>query len=111
MELQVLGIRHHGVGSAKNLLEKLLKINPDHIIIEGPEELMDCFSKIDLNTIFSLITNLNEKLSLLENKEQNTVWIECLRSMADQKNVSALIKGAIYRILLDNNIYDHKKLE
>ena len=60
--------------------------------------------------IFSLITSLNEKLSLLENDEISNNWIGCLQSMADQENVSALIKGAVYRIMLDNEIYDQEKV-
>ena len=51
MKLHVLGIRHHGVGSAKNCLAQLKEIQPDYIIVEGPEELMDSFRSVALNTI------------------------------------------------------------
>jgi hypothetical protein len=39
MELHILGIRHHGVGSARNVTERLKKIQPDIILVEGPPEL------------------------------------------------------------------------
>ena len=34
----ILGIRHHGPGSAKHVLEALNTLNPDIILIEGPPE-------------------------------------------------------------------------
>ncbi len=39
MELHILGIRHHGVGSAKNVVERLTALKPDIILVEGPPEL------------------------------------------------------------------------
>jgi Family of unknown function (DUF5682) len=39
MSVTILGIRHHGVGSAKNVLEILTKLKPDMILVEGPPEL------------------------------------------------------------------------
>ena len=39
MAITILGIRHHGVGSAKNVVEMLEKLKPDIILIEGPPEL------------------------------------------------------------------------
>jgi hypothetical protein len=38
MNYSVYGIRHHGPGSAKNLLKALEEQNPDIILIEGPED-------------------------------------------------------------------------
>lgn len=35
----ILGIRHHGVGSAKNVLKRLEQLGPDLILVEGPPEL------------------------------------------------------------------------
>lgn len=37
--ITILGIRHHGVGSAKNVLARLEQIRPDLILVEGPPEL------------------------------------------------------------------------
>ncbi|MBL7813814.1 MAG: hypothetical protein JNL70_02325 [Saprospiraceae bacterium] len=39
MSVTILGIRHHGVGSAKNVLEMLQKLQPDMVFVEGPPEL------------------------------------------------------------------------
>lgn len=39
MSVTILGIRHHGVGSAKNVLEMLTDMKPDMILVEGPPEL------------------------------------------------------------------------
>jgi Family of unknown function (DUF5682) len=41
MNLHLLGIRHHGVGSAQNVLARLQQLRPDLILIEGPPELTD----------------------------------------------------------------------
>jgi hypothetical protein len=39
MAVTILGIRHHGVGSARNVVEMLEKLKPDMILVEGPPEL------------------------------------------------------------------------
>lgn len=36
--IEILGIRHHGVGSARRVLQRLEEIQPDLILIEGPPE-------------------------------------------------------------------------
>ncbi|MCB0514574.1 MAG: DUF5682 family protein [Chitinophagales bacterium] len=46
MSIHILGIRHHGVGSAKNLLEELKRIKPDIVLIEAPEEITEAFRYI-----------------------------------------------------------------
>ena len=38
MATEILGIRHHGPGSARSLLKKLEQMQPDIILIEGPPE-------------------------------------------------------------------------
>jgi hypothetical protein len=38
MELHVLGIRHHGCGSARSVKAALAEIKPDIVLIEGPPE-------------------------------------------------------------------------
>jgi hypothetical protein len=38
MPIHILGIRHHGVGSAKNVRESLQHLRPDLILVEGPPE-------------------------------------------------------------------------
>jgi len=48
MNLHILGIRHHGVGSSANLVRRLEEIAPDCILIEGPSELLDCLLRVDL---------------------------------------------------------------
>lgn len=39
MAIHLLGIRHHGPGSAKNVLAKLEELSPDLILLEGPVEM------------------------------------------------------------------------
>jgi len=46
MGVQILGIRHHGVGSAKNVQTILEQINPDIILIEGPPEINPLLKEI-----------------------------------------------------------------
>ena len=36
--LHLLGVRHHGPGSARSLVERLAEIEPDCILIEGPAD-------------------------------------------------------------------------
>ncbi|MBC7811051.1 MAG: hypothetical protein H7175_07895, partial [Burkholderiales bacterium] len=38
MSVHLFGIRHHGVGSARSLLQALADLQPDCILIEGPPE-------------------------------------------------------------------------
>jgi Family of unknown function (DUF5682) len=44
MAIHILGIRHHGVGSAMNVVERLKQIQPDIILVEGAPE-MDSLMK------------------------------------------------------------------
>jgi hypothetical protein len=37
--IEVLGIRHHGPGSARSVVEALAELRPDLVVIEGPPEL------------------------------------------------------------------------
>jgi hypothetical protein len=46
MAVHILGIRHHGVGSARHVKEQLALLKPDMILVEGPPELTDVFSVI-----------------------------------------------------------------
>lgn len=39
MKLSVLGIRHHGAGSAKHVLQSLKELKPDLILVEGAPEI------------------------------------------------------------------------
>ena len=38
MAVHLLGIRHHGPGSARHVREALEELGPDIILIEGPPE-------------------------------------------------------------------------
>lgn len=46
MNVTILGIRHHGVGSATHVLNRLRELNPDLIMIEGPPEITEVLSYI-----------------------------------------------------------------
>ena len=37
-DIHLLGIRHHGPGSCRNILQELERIRPDLILLEGPAE-------------------------------------------------------------------------
>lgn len=39
MRIEVLGVRHHGPGSARSVLGALAELDPDQVVIEGPTEL------------------------------------------------------------------------
>ena len=42
----ILGIRHHGVGSARQLEKRLAELQPDCILVEGAPEIAEVFSYI-----------------------------------------------------------------
>jgi hypothetical protein len=46
MAVHILGIRHHGVGSAQNLKAQLALLKPDIILIEGPPEIAQVISAV-----------------------------------------------------------------
>ncbi len=46
MPTHILGIRHHGVGSAKKVAERLAAIKPDIVLIEGPPEISEMLKHI-----------------------------------------------------------------
>jgi Family of unknown function (DUF5682) len=46
MATTILGIRHHGVGSAKQVLARLAELKPDLIMVEGPPEISDALKYI-----------------------------------------------------------------
>jgi hypothetical protein len=58
MSIHILGIRHHGVGSAKNVREALHSLSPDMILIEGPPEAESILSWVahsDMNPPVALL--------------------------------------------------------
>lgn len=46
MGVHILGIRHHGVGSAKKVAERLQELKPDFILVEGPPEISSLLTEI-----------------------------------------------------------------
>ena len=46
MPTHILGIRHHGVGSAKKVAERLQEIKPDIVLVEGPPEISEMLKHI-----------------------------------------------------------------
>ncbi|NME70480.1 DUF5682 family protein [Flammeovirga aprica] len=50
MSVHILGIRHHGVGSAKQVQKELERLQPDLILVEGPPEVSELFKMVDQKT-------------------------------------------------------------
>lgn len=48
MSIHILGIRHHGVGSAQHVSMRLEQIRPDIVLIEGPPEMEELLSFVGL---------------------------------------------------------------
>ena len=44
--IHILGIRHHGVGSARMVAERLRSLKPDFVLVEGPPEIDELLSYI-----------------------------------------------------------------
>lgn len=51
MSLHIFGIRHHGPGSARSLLNSLEKLSPDIVLIEGPPDAADILQLAKLGTM------------------------------------------------------------
>lgn len=46
MAVHILGIRHHGVGSARHVREQLALIKPNIVLVEGPPEITDVLNTV-----------------------------------------------------------------
>ncbi|UII28763.1 DUF5682 family protein [Fulvivirga maritima] len=46
MAIHVLGIRHHGVGSARQVKKELERLQPDIVLVEGPPEIAEVFEYV-----------------------------------------------------------------
>lgn len=46
MAVTIFGIRHHGVGSTRNLLAQLEKLRPDMLLVEGPPEITEVLTLV-----------------------------------------------------------------
>ena len=58
MSVSVLGIRHHGPGSARSLRDELERLKPDIVLIEGPpeaDELVELAKDSDLEPPVALL--------------------------------------------------------
>jgi hypothetical protein len=65
MPIHILGIRHHGVGSAKMVRKRLAELNPDMILIEGPPELDEVLPYIG-------VSGLQPPVSIMIYNEKDT---------------------------------------
>ncbi len=43
----ILGIRHHGPGSARSVLAELERLQPDALLVEGPSDASDLIGLIE----------------------------------------------------------------
>ena len=64
MAIEILGIRHHGVGSAIQVLKRLAAFSPDLVLIEGPPE-------IDHLLSFIGVSELTPPVSIMVYNENN----------------------------------------
>src|SRR6187455_1444512 len=46
MAVHILGIRHHGVGSARHVREQITLIKPNLVLVEGPPEITDTLNTV-----------------------------------------------------------------
>ncbi|WP_449066814.1 DUF5682 family protein, partial [Planomonospora algeriensis] len=61
MNVHVLGVRHHGPGSARSLRAELERLKPDVVLIEGPPEadgLVDLARDPDLRPPVALLAHV-----------------------------------------------------
>src|SRR5689334_3555277 len=46
MAVHIYGVRHHGVGSARQILRSLELLKPDILLVEGPPEISDVLALV-----------------------------------------------------------------
>ena len=84
MSVHILGIRHHGVGSAAMVQARLEELNPDIILVEGPPEITKQLSLIGhedlIPPVAIMVYEINnlERYSFYPFAEYSPEWVACL---------------------------------
>lgn len=84
MAIHLLGIRHHGPGSCRNVLEYLQELQPDLILLEGPAEaetLLPCVLNEQMEPPVAL-------LAYQPDQPQNAVFYPVCRILSGMANDS-----------------------
>lgn len=91
MAVEILGIRHHGVGSAEMLRARLDEIKPDIILLEGPPEITEQLQLIghkDLTPPVAIMVydeNNLERYSFYPFASYTPEWVAC--TYANKHNI------------------------
>ena len=96
MAVHILGIRHHGVGSAEMVRTYLEDVNPDIILVEGPPEITDQLQLIghqDLKPPVALIVydqaNL-QRTSFYPFASYSPEWVACKHAASVKIPIKAI---------------------
>jgi len=96
MAVHILGIRHHGVGSARMVKARLAEIKPDIVLVEGPPEISEQLQLIghkDLNPPVAIIVfdeNNLEKYSFFPFAEYSPEWVACAYANENKIPIKAM---------------------
>jgi Family of unknown function (DUF5682) len=109
MKLTILGIRHHGVGSAKNVAEQLEQIQPDLILVEGPPEISEALALVghaDLKPPVSVMvynTENPKQSSFYPFAEYSPEWVAAVYANKNQIPLRAMDLPAAIGFQIDND--------
>ncbi|MDF1698544.1 MAG: DUF5682 family protein [Saprospiraceae bacterium] len=114
MSVHILGIRHHGVGSAEMVKSYLKELKPDIILVEGPPEISDQLQLIghkDLQPPVALIvydeSNL-ERTSFYPFAEYSPEWVACQYAGAASIPIRAMDLPAAITFNIEDKVEKEK---
>lgn len=117
--LTILGIRHHGVGSAKKIRERLEMLSPDIIMVEGPPEISEILKTIgnkDLKPPVSIMVynaELPKQSVFYPFAEYSPEWVAA--NFANEKGISLraidLPAAISFQTNWEKEVEEQKKVE
>lgn len=96
MAVEILGIRHHGVGSAEMVKARLEELKPDIVLVEGPPEITDLLQLIgneELQPPVAVIVydeNNLERYSFYPFADYSPEWVACTYANKHKIPIKAL---------------------
>ncbi|MEY4538250.1 MAG: hypothetical protein RLZZ306_7 [Bacteroidota bacterium] len=115
MKSTILGIRHHGVGSAKNVAERLEQLCPDLILVEGPPEITDALALIghsDLKPPVSIMiynTENPKQSSFYPFAEYSPEWVAAIYANKNKIPLRAMDLPAAISFQIDQSKFEEEQ--
>ena len=116
MPITILGIRHHGVGSAKNVAERLEELRPDLILVEGPPEITNALALVghaDLKPPVSVMiynTENPKQSSFYPFAAYSPEWVAAVYANKHQIPLRAMDLPAAIGFQIDNQLQEKEAI-